>query len=81
MKKFMSLLSILGFLLLSINLYGQAGPPDPPGDPGTGGGPVGSSAPIGSGLGIMLSLGAIYGAKKVSHFLSTQIPQKKCGID
>ncbi len=72
MKKYFATLSLLALFMLSTTLFGQAGPPDPPGDPGTGGGPVGGSSPIGSGLGIMLALGAAYGAKKISSFLSVQ---------
>ncbi|NOX47585.1 MAG: hypothetical protein GXO89_11480 [Chlorobi bacterium] len=40
-------------------------PPDPrEGGPGSGDLPVGSGAPIGGGLIIMLALGAAYGSKK-----------------
>jgi hypothetical protein len=41
------------------------GPPNPPGDPSLQGPPVGGSAPIGSGIGIMLMLAGGYGARKV----------------
>lgn len=40
-------------------------PPPPPGGPGTGETPIGGPAPIGSGLVILISMGAAYGAKKV----------------
>jgi hypothetical protein len=40
-------------------------PPPPPGGPGGADVPIGGSAPVGSGLAILLSMGAAYGAKKV----------------
>jgi hypothetical protein len=58
------LLSLSIVLVTSTALLAQ-GPPDPPEDPGDGGGPVGGSAPIDSGIGILLTLGAAYGTRKV----------------
>ncbi|MBS4058171.1 MAG: hypothetical protein KGZ82_12695 [Bacteroidales bacterium] len=55
-------------LLLALSIASQvllAQPPDPPGDPSAGGGPIGGSAPIGGGIGILLTLGAAYGARKL----------------
>ena len=49
----------------SFALLAQA-PPNPPGDAGGSGGPVGGGgAPIGSGIVLLISLAAGYGAKKV----------------
>ncbi len=48
---------ISAFLIISSALLAQ-GPPEPPVDPGDGGGPVGGAAPIGNGIGILLTLGA-----------------------
>jgi hypothetical protein len=52
------------FLVSTTCLLAQ-GPPNPPGDPSLQGPPVGGSAPIGSGIGIMLMLAGGYGARKV----------------
>ena len=55
---------LVGFLMISGSVLADA-PPDPGGDPNTGGGtPVGGS-PIGSGLVILMTMGAAYGMKKV----------------
>lgn len=40
-------------------------PPPPPEDPSGGGGPVGGGTPVGSGLIILIALGAAYGGKKI----------------
>ncbi len=65
MKKILIKLSlILAFTIVSTALLAQ-GPPNPPENPGNGGGPVGGPAPIGSGIAILLSLGAAYGGRKI----------------
>jgi len=64
MKK---LLATAAFLVIGgIGLMSQTPPPQPD-DPSSGGGtgPVGGGAPVGSGLIILLTLGAAYGGKKV----------------
>jgi hypothetical protein len=54
------------FAITVTTLAAQPMPPEPGGDPSGGGnGPVGGYAPIGSGLIILLALGAGYGSKKV----------------
>jgi len=47
--------------------FAQPGPPPPPDEHGSGGNqsPGGGTAPIGSGLIMLLGMGAAYGAKKV----------------
>ena len=61
-----NLVVIVFFTLLSTTaVLASAPPPPPPGGPGTGELPIGGSAPVGSGLVILLSMGAAYGAKKV----------------
>jgi hypothetical protein len=40
-------------------------PPPPPGGPGTSDTPIGGAAPVGSGLVMLISMGAAYGAKKI----------------
>ncbi len=65
MKK---LFATAAFLVIGgIALMSQT-PPPPPDNPSSGGGPVGGGAAIGSGIAILLALGAGYGAKKVYDF-------------
>jgi hypothetical protein len=40
-------------------------PPNPPENAGENGGPVGGGAPVGSGIVLLITLAAGYGAKKV----------------
>ena len=54
---------VLG-LSLSINTFAQ-GPPEPPSENGTNGTQEGNTGPIGSGIAILLGLGAAYGGKKL----------------
>ena len=64
MKK-LFVLSVLA-IFFSLTLLAQA-PPPPPSSASNGGtnGPVGGSAPIGSGMVLLITLAAGYGAKKV----------------
>jgi len=73
MKKILIRLTfIIAFTISSTALLAQ-GPPPPPGDPSAGGvGPVGGPAPIGGGLAILLSLGAVYGGRKVYKYWQSQ---------
>ncbi len=50
--------------IASESLFAQ-GPPQPPENPGTVGGPVGGSAALTGGVGILLALGAAYGGRKL----------------
>ncbi len=59
MKKLQILLVSFVYILLVQPLFCQ-GPPNPPGDPSTGGGPVGGSAPLSDGLFILLIVAFIY---------------------
>jgi len=62
----------IGITLLTINLSFAQTPPPPNGNGGNtsslGNTPVAGGAPIGSGLLILVALGAGYGAKKVYDF-------------
>jgi hypothetical protein len=59
-------LFLLGFMALSQIGYGQFPPPPPSGDKGgNNNGVPGGGAPIGSGMVLLISLAAGYGAKKV----------------
>lgn len=53
------------FLLLSTSVLRADEPPNPGGGPGTGDLPVGGSAPVGSGLVIMIGLASAYAARKI----------------
>lgn len=57
------------FLFLGAGAFAQGGPPAPPGEVhgGTEDYP-GGGAPLGGGLAIMLSLGAVYGGKKIYQY-------------
>ena len=68
MKKAILNLIIIGLLIIVPVIIVSASappPPPPPGGPGTGDTPIGGMAPIGSGLALLLSMGAAYGAKKI----------------
>ena len=63
--------TLITFTLLTISIsLAQNQPPPPNGGnaPGSGNTPVGGDAPLTGGLGILLSLGAAYGTKKVYQF-------------
>lgn len=65
MKKFKYLLVIF-ISFITISGFGQMlAPEDPGGEPGNGDDPIGGGAPIGSGIIILLSLGSVYGGKKI----------------
>ncbi|HQQ13386.1 MAG TPA: hypothetical protein PK855_09490, partial [Bacteroidales bacterium] len=72
MKKLQILLVISASLILGQSLYGQ-GPPNPPGDPSTGGGPVGGSAPLSDGVFILLIVALVYTAFKYRYIAIQQL--------
>jgi len=63
MKKFIATLAIVATLAVTGMVHAQA--PPPPGHGQSGDQRPGGGAPIAGGLGILLALGAAYGAKKV----------------
>lgn len=68
MKKAIVNLIITGlFVALPVIIASASAPPPPPppGGPGGGDQPIGGAAPIGSGIVMLISMGAAYGAKKV----------------
>lgn len=71
MKKVKLILTGLFILFLSAGIMAQTDPPDPPGEHG-GDADVPGRAPIGSGIFILLSLGAAYGGKKVFDFRKSE---------
>jgi hypothetical protein len=72
MKKIKTGFILIVFLIIGFSSDSIAQPPDPPEDPQSGGEVVGGGAPIGSGLGILLALGAAYGGKKVYNYKQRQ---------
>ena len=65
MKKFITqILFTFIFVLFALVGFSQAPPPPPPGH-GQTGNQSGGDAPIGSGLVILMSLGAAYGSRKL----------------
>jgi hypothetical protein len=69
MKKAILNLIIVGLLIIVPVILATASappaPPNPVGGPGTGDAPIGGLAPIGSGIVMLISMGAAYGAKKI----------------
>ena len=68
MKKVIFNLVLVGLLIIVPVIMVSAAappPPPPPGGPGTSDIPIGGSAPIGSGLVMLISMGMAYGAKKI----------------
>lgn len=64
---------VLAFLLMFAVTFSYAqmtSPSDPGGDPEAGP-PLGGGAPIGGGIGILLTLGAVYGGRKI-YFLTRE---------
>lgn len=65
MKRKFRILLIAAFLVTVPMILMAQQPPHPNGgNNGPGGGPVGGGAPIGSGLAILITLGAAYGMRK-----------------
>jgi len=66
MKKF--ILTFIFFLFTATAIFADVPPPPPPsgggGTTGTGGDPLGGGAPVGSGVAILIALGAGYGVFK-----------------
>lgn len=68
MKTKQFILATALFLVSTTALLAQVPPPPPSGHGSGGNQPAGGGAPIGSGIAILLSLGAAYGGKKVYDF-------------
>ena len=68
MKTKQLILATALFLASTTALLAQVPPPPPSGHGSGGNQPAGGGAPIGSGIAILLSLGAAYGGKKVYDF-------------
>jgi hypothetical protein len=65
MKKSIIIILFVTLASIGFELTAQVPPPPPDGHGGDTNQPANGSAPIGSGLGILLALGAAYGGKKV----------------
>ncbi len=74
MKKLLLSLTLFTLLLFSSHLLiAQGPPPNPPNNPNEGGGgPIGGGAPIGSGTLLLVSLAAVYGARKYHAFIKKE---------
>ena len=66
-KVIVNLIIFLALIIVPVITVNASAPPPPPPPGGPGGNdiPIGGSAPVGSGLVLLLSMGAAYGAKKV----------------
>ncbi len=65
-KHIVKTLTLIAFTLLSVGAFAQVPPPPPSGHGSGGNQPAsGGGAPVGSGIGILMALGAAYGGKKV----------------
>jgi len=67
MKKLKYFLALIICFLTVSGFSQMLGPEDPGSGPEAGDDPIGGSAPIGSGIVILLSLGAAYGGKKLFY--------------
>jgi hypothetical protein len=65
MKKIIITSILFITLFIASDILLAQGPPQPPGNPDLGGGPVGGSAALTGGVGILLALGAAYGGRKL----------------
>ncbi|NOU46799.1 MAG: hypothetical protein HOO86_07030 [Bacteroidales bacterium] len=77
-KNIIKLMLIAGFLFTGLILTAQIPPPPPGGGHDLGGNQPndGGGAPIDNGLGILLTLGAVYGGKKVYYMMRPkQVPE------
>jgi hypothetical protein len=72
MKRNIKQILFLAIIILASLQLSAQGPPPPPGDPSSGGEIVGGGAPIGSGIAILLSLGAAYCGRKVYKYWQDQ---------
>lgn len=72
MKKIVRNSLLIVFISLGAAIFSginaQDPPPPPPPNGGQGGNQAGGAAPLGSGIALLLTMGAAYGAKKVYNF-------------
>ena len=65
MKKLKKIFLTIIFLIITVTAFAEDPPSLPSGGPSGGDPSLGNGAPIGSGLFILLGLGAAYGGKKI----------------
>ena len=58
-------LLIIVFTVFALNNFAQGGPGDPGGSPEGGNDPLGGGAPLSGGTLLLITIGAVYGSKKV----------------
>ena len=64
MKKRFKIIALISLVTLSTTAFTQ-GPPDPDPDPTGGNNDVGGTAPVGSGITILMVLGSMYASRKI----------------
>lgn len=74
-RKIIHLLAVVVLTMTGNGLLAQVPPPPPSGHGAGGNQPAGGGAPIGSGIGILLALGAAYGGKKIYQAWKNQEEQ------
>jgi hypothetical protein len=76
MKRNFRIVLIAAFLITAPLLMMAQNPPHPNGGVnGPGGGPVGGGAPIGSGVYLLIAMGAAYGARKLYYMRSSSVSE------
>ena len=68
MKTILKSIALVTITLITVNISLAQPQPNGGNDPGVDNTPVGGGAPVGSGIGILLLLGAAYGGKKAYDF-------------
>ena len=74
-RKIIHLIAVVGLAMIGNGLLAQAPPPPPAGHGQSTNQSAGGGAPIGSGIGILLALGAAYGGKKIYQAWKNQEEQ------
>jgi hypothetical protein len=78
MKKIIRILSVIAFLAIGAtfnNAFSQPNPGNQSNGSSTGGAPIGGSAPIGSGMLLLITMAAGYAVKKAFKVKKDQIEQ------
>lgn len=84
MMKTTKTVTVLTYLMLATFYLMAQGPPDPPGDPGSGGGPVGGGADLNDGVAVLLLAGFVWAfiryasiAKGIPAFIKSKFHKTK----
>lgn len=71
MKNILKIIITIIFFI-SLNSLLAQGPPTPPADPNSGGGPIGGSAPLGEGTFVLFAAAALWSGRKIYHHYRKQ---------